>query len=40
MVSYDHEISDGDITNFQKFVVICRGGKKCKIYISELQIGR
>ena len=30
MVSYDQEICDDDIANFQKFVVICRGGKKCK----------
>lgn len=30
MVSHDHEICDCGIRNFQKFVDICRGGKKYK----------
>jgi hypothetical protein len=29
MVSYDHEICGGDITNLQKFIIIFRSGKKC-----------
>lgn len=33
MVSYDHEICDGNIANFQKFVVIFSGEKKCKLGI-------